>query len=252
MRNITPCLFAGGLLAALLLNGCATVTRGRTELLTVLSEPAGASIRLSNGNTGVTPASFTVPRKGDVYVTVFMDGFETAGVIVPAKLSTTGTVGFLGNALIGGIIGGGVDVYTGATLSHEPNPVMFKLVPKPPKVAPGTTSPPPPATSTAAASEPAKPAVPPPVAPPATAVAVAPAAPTTSAAPVQAAAPPAEAPPPAAAAPPVEAAKAPDTPAAAAPATPVAPPVVTGAPAQLSPSDGTNGSSPPPAETPRK
>jgi hypothetical protein len=130
MRILKFCLVAGALLGALFSSGCATVTRGRTEQLTVLSEPSGASIRLSNGNTGVTPATFIVPRKGDVYVTVFKDGYETAGVVVPAKISSNGAVGFLGNAIVGGVLGGGIDVYTGATLSHTPNPVVFKLVPK--------------------------------------------------------------------------------------------------------------------------
>lgn len=111
-------------------SGCATVTRGTTEQITVQSDPSGASVRLSNGFTGITPATFTVPRKGDLMVTVSKDGYETSDVALPSQLAGAGTAGFLGNALIGGIIGGGVDMATGATLSHVPNPLKVSLVKK--------------------------------------------------------------------------------------------------------------------------
>ncbi len=115
------------LLGSVALTGCATITRGTTEQLTVLSDPSGASVRLSNGFTGITPATFTLPRKGNVIVTFSKDGYESVDVPVSASLSGAGTAGFVGNALIGGIIGGGVDIATGATLSHRPNPVSATL-----------------------------------------------------------------------------------------------------------------------------
>jgi hypothetical protein len=110
-----------------LFSGCATITRGTTEQLTVVSQPAGASVRLSSGLTGVTPATFTVPRKGDLMVTITKEGYEPTTVTVSTHLAGAGTAGFVGNALIGGIIGGGIDVATGATLSHQPNPVSVVL-----------------------------------------------------------------------------------------------------------------------------
>lgn len=82
--------------------------------------------------------AFKVPRKGDVIVTVTKEGYEPAEVMVRSQLSGAGTAGFLGNALIGGLIGGGVDVATGATLAHTPNPVVVTLRPvePPPPAAP--------------------------------------------------------------------------------------------------------------------
>jgi hypothetical protein len=114
--------------AGSLLTGCATVTRGTTEQLRVESVPTGATVRLSNGFTGTTPAIFKIPRKGDLIVTVSMAGYETSNVTVTTGLSGGGTAGLLGNALIGGLVGGGIDVATGAALSHKPNPVTVNLL----------------------------------------------------------------------------------------------------------------------------
>lgn len=129
-------MLASMLGGALLFSGCATVTRGSSEQLMVQSVPSSAQVKLSNGFTGVTPVSFTVPRKGAIVVTVSKEGYETAQVEVTTHVSGAGTAGFLGNALIGGVIGGGIDVATGAALSHTPNPVNVTLVPLKPAATP--------------------------------------------------------------------------------------------------------------------
>jgi hypothetical protein len=51
------------LLAVLDAPGCATITRSTTDQLAVESEPTGAQVTLSNSQEGITPASFTLPRK---------------------------------------------------------------------------------------------------------------------------------------------------------------------------------------------
>jgi hypothetical protein len=122
-------LLLGALSSALFFAGCASITRGTSEQLMVQSEPSNAQVKLSNGFTGLTPVSFTVPRKGDIVVTVSKDGYEPVQIEVKSKLDGKGTAGFLGNALIGGVIGGGIDVATGATLAHLPNPVKVTLQP---------------------------------------------------------------------------------------------------------------------------
>jgi hypothetical protein len=70
------------------MTGCATVTRGTTETQLVQSEPSGASVRLSNGFTGVTPTAFTVSRKGDIVVSIIKDGYEPVEVVArsPVKV----------------------------------------------------------------------------------------------------------------------------------------------------------------------
>lgn len=130
-------LLAGTLAVTLLGSGCATITRGSSEQLVIKTIPSGASVRLSNGFTGVTPAIFTVPRKGAIIVALTKDGYESQEVTLDTGVAGKGAAGFAGNVLIGGIIGGGIDLATGATLSHKPNPLEVTLKPKPsPPAAP--------------------------------------------------------------------------------------------------------------------
>lgn len=110
------------------MSGCATITRGTTEELTVQSTPSGANVRLDTGQTGITPATFTVPRKRDVIVTVSKPGYQTVTQTVTTKIAGRGAAGVAGNVLIGGIIGIGVDAISGASLNHTPNPVIVNLV----------------------------------------------------------------------------------------------------------------------------
>lgn len=130
------------LAAALGATGCATVTRGAKESFTVQTVPSGAVVRLSTGQTGFSPVTFRVTRKEDFVVVVSMEGHETAEVIMKASVAGGGAVGFVGNAIIGGVIGGAMDIGTGATMSHSPNPLIVKLAPKtPPAEAPPKPSP---------------------------------------------------------------------------------------------------------------
>jgi hypothetical protein len=50
-------------------------------------------------------------------------------VPVATKFAGAGAAGLAGNVLVGGVVGMGVDVATGATLEHFPNPVAANLVP---------------------------------------------------------------------------------------------------------------------------
>ncbi|OHE88002.1 MAG: hypothetical protein A3G75_01875 [Verrucomicrobia bacterium RIFCSPLOWO2_12_FULL_64_8] len=113
LSRIPATLAAAGLLG-LFFAGCATVTRGTKDVLVVESEPAGAKITISNGLTGTTPASFTLPRKEALVVTLEMDGYEKVQVNVKP-------------VLVGGFVGAAVDVGTGSMRELVPNPVHVKL-----------------------------------------------------------------------------------------------------------------------------
>lgn len=127
---ITRQILSTLLLAVLVLaSGCASVTRGTKDKLKVVSEPAGASIKLSTGQTGITPATFVLPRKKGVVVELSKPGYEAQAVIVSSKFSGTGGAALAGNVLIGGLIGAGIDGLSGATLSLKPNPVSVTLQP---------------------------------------------------------------------------------------------------------------------------
>lgn len=113
------------------LAGCATVTRGKDVSLLVESEPSGADIRLSTGQTGTTPSTFSVKRNESLVVTISKSGYETANINVTPQVADSGAVGAAGNVLAGpiGLIGAGVDVASGAIKELKPNPVNVTLTP---------------------------------------------------------------------------------------------------------------------------
>lgn len=79
--------------------------------------------------TGTTPASFKLPRNSILTVVIEKPGYKTATVQVNHATATSGAVGMAGNLVFGGIIGGGVDLATGATQDLTPNPVYVILEP---------------------------------------------------------------------------------------------------------------------------
>jgi hypothetical protein len=115
--------------AILTIQGCATVTRGTTEAWTVESDPIGAEVTLSSGETCTTPCTLTKKRKDPFMVTVEKEGFESVQTQIQSQVAGAGAAGMAGNVLIGGIIGIGVDAATGATKELKPNPLVIKMVP---------------------------------------------------------------------------------------------------------------------------
>jgi hypothetical protein len=119
------------LLACLALAGCASVTRGWTEQISIASSPSGAQATVtgSEEHTCVTPCAIQVKRNSDLQVTFEMPGYEPETVVLTKEVVGTGVAGFAGNVLLGGLIGMGVDAASGAPMDHKPNPVMVTLRP---------------------------------------------------------------------------------------------------------------------------
>lgn len=128
LKNLSVVLLLASV-STFILSGCASITRGTKEVLVVNSEPQNAQVRLSNGMVGTTPASFKLPRNSVVTVVVEKPGYRTATVQVNHQTATPGGVAMAGNLVFGGIIGGGVDLATGATQDLTPNPVYVILEP---------------------------------------------------------------------------------------------------------------------------
>ena len=129
--------------------GCASVTRGTSDDVQIMSEPAGADVRISTGQTCITPCTLKFNRKDEFTVTAAKPGYHTSETPVTTRVAGAGAAGFAGNILVGGVIGMAVDAASGATLEHYPNPVVMKLVPlrkgEPPSVLKQEPPPPPPA-----------------------------------------------------------------------------------------------------------
>lgn len=156
--TLKPLVLIGALVCALCFTGCATITRGTKDTLVVESDPAGATVTLSNGMTGKTPTSFKLPRKHPLTVTIAKEGYETLTVQVNSQVSGAGAAGMAGNVLVGGLVGAVVDPLSGAMKDLRPNPVKASLVPiKTPDQAPGPATPPPAAPVPIAAIAPSKP-----------------------------------------------------------------------------------------------
>jgi hypothetical protein len=113
---------------AAMCGGCASVTRGTTDQVQILSEPAGADARTSMGQTCTTPCTLQFSRKDEFIVTASKPGYHTVEMPVTTRVASAGAAGFAGNVLVGGVIGMAVDAASGATLEHYPNPVMLTLL----------------------------------------------------------------------------------------------------------------------------
>lgn len=135
---------------------CATITRGTSDQVQIRSEPSEANVRTSLGHACLTPCTITVSRKDEFMVLISKPGYQTMEIPVKTAVQPAGGGALAGNILVGGVVGLGADVATGAANDHVPNPVVAELTPDRPGVRPSRpeTKPPPP-TSRAPATPPA-------------------------------------------------------------------------------------------------
>lgn len=113
------------------LTACATVTRGSEDAWVINSEPSGAKVETTNGHQcQATPCAIKMKRKSEFTATLSKPGYKPATVQVTHKTSGAGAAAVAGNVIIGGLIGIGVDMYTGASQDLAPNSVNLKLEPE--------------------------------------------------------------------------------------------------------------------------
>ena len=106
------------------LSGCATVMHGTNQTFELGSDPQGATVKLSNGATCVTPCKFELPRRHDLRADFSLTGFRPVYVLVQSKMGGA----TFGNLLAGGIIGAVVDSSNGASNKLTPNPLNVRMV----------------------------------------------------------------------------------------------------------------------------
>ena len=80
---------------------CATITRGTSEQIQIVSDPPGAEARTSMGFVCVTPCTLQVGRKDEFTVTVSKPGYQPAEVPVTTKVNAGGGAAFAGNVVVG-------------------------------------------------------------------------------------------------------------------------------------------------------
>ena len=131
------------------LGGCASVTRGTTENLSIVSTPSGAEATISGLDVPtacVTPCAVVVKRNADISVAFQKQGYAPQVIQLTKDIPAAGAAGFAGNVILGGLVGMGVDAVTGAATDHQPNPVAATLEPIAPPPRPGPPRKPRPAT----------------------------------------------------------------------------------------------------------
>lgn len=142
-------------LAAVLLQGCATAHNGRHQDVEVVTDPAGATVEVRCGNpqpVAVTPTTVRLPRGvDDCSLVLTRTGFRPETVAFESTVSGWVWGNFAATAaggvaaasrqsddafidiLIGGVLGGagfGIDAMTGAMWQYEPPRVVRTLTPE--------------------------------------------------------------------------------------------------------------------------
>ena len=113
--------------ALALVSGCASMTRGTKDALTIESVPPGAECTLSTGEVcKSTPCTFRLSRKSQGTATC-EKGRLLGSANWTHKTAGSGAAGMAGNIILGGIIGAGIDAGTGATQDLTPNPLVVHL-----------------------------------------------------------------------------------------------------------------------------
>ena len=109
--------------------GCATVINGTTQKIPIATEPNGADCIVAGDSTRyTTPCTVELKRKQDHIIKLSKDGYHPESVEI--KHTMSGAV--IGNVLVGGIIGIGVDAASGGACKLVPESVniSLKTVPK--------------------------------------------------------------------------------------------------------------------------
>lgn len=113
------------------ISGCATITQGSTDTVTVDTRPPGATCELKQAGATIgfvnpTPGSVQVGKsKNDINVQCGKDGYQPAVGTLSSELEGM----TFGNILFGGLIGVVVDASSGA-LNKYPALVQIVMVPE--------------------------------------------------------------------------------------------------------------------------
>jgi len=102
-------------------SGCATVVSGKYQTISVTSDPPGVKVKSSSGPYLITPGSLQLRRNEDHTLVAEYAGSDPQQRELKHKLQGW----FWGNILLGGIIGGVVDLSTGASDKLVPDKVHF-------------------------------------------------------------------------------------------------------------------------------
>jgi len=113
-------------------SGCATIIRGTEQPITVNTNPIGAKLQFSNGQSCISPCTITVKRNETVQINISKEGCATQTATMVPTLAGGGV-----------ILGGLIDYGTGAVYDLQPNPLTVTLACTEPKPEQPILAPPP-------------------------------------------------------------------------------------------------------------
>jgi hypothetical protein len=105
---------------------CGLIFQGTTEEINVMSEPAGATVTLNDGETKVTPFSMTVPREKDLQFHFSKPGYQSTDVTDDSQVEG----GYMTLDLIPLLIPWSIDAAAGAGFAHQQTTVVAHLDPE--------------------------------------------------------------------------------------------------------------------------
>jgi PEGA domain len=116
------------LVVCILAGGCATVLKGRTDQIAVVSDPQGARVTVNGEYKGLSPVTFAVPSDRALDIQVTKDGYQSEQVEnLPSDRS-----GYELMDLLSGLFPLLIDRTDGASMGHETTTTVVRLKPLPP------------------------------------------------------------------------------------------------------------------------
>jgi hypothetical protein len=100
---------------SLISSSCATMLKGTSDEITVVSDPSGAEVSVNESPTGPTPVSFTVPSKQNLNISVTKAGYQQEDLQDPASFRW----GYEAWAFLMYIVPMVVDLSDGAAWGHD-------------------------------------------------------------------------------------------------------------------------------------
>ena len=100
----------------------------RAKAYVIETDPPGAAVELSTGQTCTTPCALRLKRRPGFTVTITREGYETVTATIASGVSAGGGAAMAGNVILGGIIGGIVDGTNGSMNDLSPNPLRVNMV----------------------------------------------------------------------------------------------------------------------------
>lgn len=110
-------IITAAIMSSVMLSGCATMIRGTEQQVSVNTNPTGADIQFSNGQSCVSPCMIKTKRDQSLQITISKEGCHQQTATMMPTLAGAGVM-----------LGGLIDYGTGAVYDLQPNPLTVSLV----------------------------------------------------------------------------------------------------------------------------